>query len=281
MTPRSCKPIDEQVIVVTGGSGILGSNMAGALASAGARVAILGRSRDKTERVAQTLSDSTGGTVRGWAGDVQDRKSLETVREAIAALWGPVDGLINAAGGNRPGATTNKERLEEGDDLDQGFFGMDIEAFRQTVDLNLTGTVLPSMVFGRAMVEKGEGAIINIASITSFRMLTKVAAYGAAKAAVKHLTEWLAVHLGGTGVRVNAIAPGVFLTEQNRFLLMDESTGKPTERGQRILDHTPMGRLGHPDELNGMALYLLTDASRYMTGATLPIDGGFLAYGGV
>ncbi|MBM4144337.1 MAG: SDR family oxidoreductase [Lentisphaerae bacterium] len=267
--------------VITGGGGVLGSSMGTALAGVGVRVALLDRDGQLARSKAEAIAAATGGEAVGLKTDVLARKELEAAAAEVEARWGAADFLINAAGGNAPAATTRLERLEAGSDPDAGFFGVDVEAFRRTVDLNLMGTVLPSLVFGRAMARRGSGAILNISSMSAIRPLTKVVAYSASKAAVSNFTAWLAVHLAGTGVRVNAIAPGFFLTEQNRFLLTDEKTGVLTARGGKIVAGTPQRRFGAPEDLHGLVLYLLSEKSAFVTGAVVPVDGGFNAYAGV
>jgi len=269
--------LKDKVAVLTGGTGVLGFNLAQALAAAGVKVALMSRTQEKADAKAAEL----GNDAIGLAADPRDRSALDAALATLTEKWGAPDYLINAAGGNAPAATARIERLEKGSNLDEGFFGVDIDAFRDTVDLNLIGTVLPCMVFGRAMVERGSGVILNISSMAAFHPLTKVGAYSASKAAVSNFTEWLAVHLAGTGVRVNAVAPGFFLTEQNRFLLTDEKTGEPTARGGKIIEGTPMRRFGKPEELQGLVLYLLSDSSAFTTGTVIPVDGGFNAYAGV
>lgn len=266
-----------KVAVITGGTGVLGFSMAQALVRAGVNVAVMSRTQEKADAKAAEL----GKSAMGLAADPRNRAALEAALASVTATWGTPDFLINAAGGNSPKATSKLERLSKESDFSEGFFGLDIEAFRETVDLNLIGTVLPSMVFGRAMAERCSGVILNISSMAAFHPLTKVCAYSASKAAVNNFTEWLAVHLAGTGVRVNAIAPGFFLTEQNRFLLTDQSTGALTARGGKIISNTPMGRFGKPEELQGLLLYLLSDDSAFTTGTVIPVDGGFNAYAGV
>jgi NAD(P)-dependent dehydrogenase (short-subunit alcohol dehydrogenase family) len=266
-----------KVAVLTGGTGVLGSAMAGALAAAGVRTVVLSRSKEKAEAVAAALP----GEALGLAADALDRDALAAALKTVTETWGVPDFLINAAGGNSPAATAKLERMEKESDPEQGFFGLDLAAFRSTVDLNLMGTVLPSLVFGRAMVQRGRGVIVNISSMSAFHPLTKVVAYSASKAAVNNFTEWLAVHLAGTGVRVNAIAPGFFLTEQNRFLLTDPASGGLTARGEKILVGTPQRRFGAPEDLTGLLLYLLSDGAAFVTGTVIPVDGGFNAYSGV
>jgi NAD(P)-dependent dehydrogenase (short-subunit alcohol dehydrogenase family) len=271
------RDLNGKIAIVTGGTGVLGYSMAQALAAAGVRVAILSRTQEKADEKATVLE----GEAAGFAADPRDRAQLEAVLTALEAKWGTPDFLINAAGGNSPAATSKLERMEGDSDPQDGFFGMDADAFRDTVDLNLMGTVIPSQVFGQAMVRRGDGVIINISSMAAFHPLTKVGAYSASKAAVSNFTEWLAVHLAGTGVRVNAIAPGFFLTEQNRFLLTDKESGELTARGGKIITATPQGRFGKPEELNGLLLYLLSDGAAFTTGTVIPVDGGFNAYAGV
>ena len=260
--------------VVTGGSGVLGGAMARALAQAGMSVAVLGRRAAACGDVAEAIR-SAGGAAVEIGCDVLDRDALERAAGEITDRLGPVDVLINAAGGNRAEATTTPER---------SFFDLDVQAVSGVFDLNFLGTLQSCQVFGRGMAERGQGTIVNVASMTALRPLTRVAAYGAAKAAVVNFTQWLAVHLAQTyapGIRVNALAPGFFLTEQNRYLLTDETTGEMTPRGRTILEHTPAARLGVPDDLLGTLLWLVSPASAFVTGVVVPVDGGFSAYGGV
>jgi NAD(P)-dependent dehydrogenase (short-subunit alcohol dehydrogenase family) len=260
--------------VITGGSGHLGRAMAVALAQAGAQVAILGRHGETTQKVAETIQ-AEGGTAIGIAADVLNRAALEQSREQITSVFGPVDIVINAAGGNSPAATTSAE---------QSFFDLDIEAASHVFGLNFTGTFQSCQVFGRGMAERGQGCIVNVTSMSGLRPLTRVAAYSAAKAAVANFTQWLATYMAqeySPAIRVNAIAPGFFLTEQNRYLMVDSQSGAMTSRGQTIVDHTPMGRLGEPDDLVGTLLWLVSPASSFVTGIVVPVDGGFSAYSGV
>lgn len=262
-----------RVAVVTGGTGVLGGALARGLAAAGAKVGILGRRTEKAEAVAESIR-AEGGEALPLTADVQDRAQLETARDAVLGAWGRVDILVNGAGGNRPDATVVG---------DLTFFGLTQEALEGVLNLNLLGTVLPSQVFGEAMVGGGQGSIINISSMAAQRPLTRVVGYGAAKAALDNFTKWLAVELAhkhGAGLRVNALAPGFFIGEQNRELLLNPD-GSPTERGRKIVDHTPLGRFGEPDELVGTALWLAADASSFVTGVVVPVDGGFSAYSGV
>lgn len=266
--------IQGQTAVITGGSGVLGKGMARALAEAGARVAILG-SRPETVEAAVQAIRGEGREVLGVVADVCNRGSLEDALQQITGTFGAIDILINGAGGNKPAATTSAER---------SFFDLDLQAVENVFNLNFTGTLLASQIFGRGMAERGQGCIVNISSMAAIRPLTNVVAYAAAKAAITNFTQWLAVHMTqkyGAHVRVNAIAPGFFLTEQNRFLLTDAETGAMTPRGQTILDHTPMGRFGAPEDLTGTLLWLVSPASAFVTGIVIPVDGGFSAFGGV
>jgi len=265
--------IHGQTAVITGGGGVLGSAMARALAGAGARVAVISLHETSAASVAEAIR-AEGGEAIGLACDVMDRAALEQARAEIAQKFGSIDILINGAGGNRPAATTSAER---------SFFDLDAQALGEVFDLNLTGTLRPSQVFGQSMVEQGRGCIVNIASMNAQRPLTRIPAYSAAKAAVANFTQWLAVHMAqeySAHIRVNAISPG-FLTEQNRFLLTRPETGELTPRGQAILSHTPMGRFGVPEDLVSTLLWLVSPASSFVTGTVIPVDGGFSAFSGV
>lgn len=266
--------ITGQTAVITGGSGVLGRAMASALADAGAQVAVLGRRAETFAPIVASIAGS-GGLAIGVACDVRDRLSLEAAARDVERALGPVNILVNAAGGNNPQATTAPE---------QPFWSLDASAMRDVVDLNLLGTVLPCQIWGRQMAERGSGSIVNIASMAALRPLTRVAAYAAAKAAVVNFTQWLAVYVAreyDPRVRVNAIAPGFFLTDQNRYLLIDRETGRWTERGRAIIEHTPAARLGQPDDLAGALLWLVSPAASFVTGTVVPVDGGFAAFGGV
>ncbi len=263
-----------QTVVITGGTGILGGEMACALACLGANVAML----DRNVAHAAALMARMGPHASRAAvieTDVLDRASLERALDLLVQRFGKVDALINAAGGNHPKATTGASA---------SFFDLPPDALRWVFDLNLIGTILPSQVFGRAMAVDGAGTILNVSSMNAFRPLTRIAAYSAAKAGVSNFTQWLAVHMAqeySPRIRVNAIAPGFFLTDQNRFLLTDATTGELTDRGRTIIGHTPMGRFGQPEDLLGAVLWLLSPASAYVTGIIVPIDGGFSAFSGV
>jgi NAD(P)-dependent dehydrogenase (short-subunit alcohol dehydrogenase family) len=262
-----------RIVVITGGSGHLGRVMASALAQAGAQVAILGRHVETAQTVAQAIQ-AEGGTAQGIACDVLSRADLERSREQITSAFGPVDIVVNAAGGNSPSASTSDQ---------QSFFDLDTQAVRSVFGLNFSGTFQACQVFGRSMAERKQGCIVNITSMSGLRPLTRVPAYSAAKAAIVNFTQWLAVHMAqeySPAIRVNAIAPGFFLTDQNRYLMLD-ADGKLTARGQTILDHTPMGRLGTPEDLLGTLLWLVSPASAFVTGVVIPVDGGFSSFGGV
>jgi NAD(P)-dependent dehydrogenase (short-subunit alcohol dehydrogenase family) len=263
-----------KTVVITGGAGVLGGEMACALVGCNANVVILDRDPALADRVVQRF-DTTKGKYLVVKGDVLNKESLELAATEIIKHFKRIDCLINGAGGNNPKATTNPE---------QSFFSLPTESLKFVSDLNLLGTILPSQVFGKYMADQKEGIILNVSSMNAFRPLTRIPAYSAAKAAVSNFTQWLAVHMAqeySPSIRVNAIAPGFFLTEQNRFLLTDKETGGLTLRGRKIMDHTPMGRFGIPEDLLGAMLWLLSPASAFVTGVVLPIDGGFSAYSGV
>jgi NAD(P)-dependent dehydrogenase (short-subunit alcohol dehydrogenase family) len=260
--------------VVTGGTGVLGAEMARALAACGASVVLVGRDLAKAQRVLGSFAQGPGRHAALCA-DVVDRPALEEACRRVLADWGQVDLLINGAGGNDPRATTTPEAR---------FFDVPLGAWQAVTQLNLLGTILPSQVFARPMAERKQGVILNVSSVNASRPLTRIAAYSASKAGISNFTQWLAVHLAqeySPAIRVNAVMPGFFLTEQNRFLLTDARTGALTPRGQKILDHTPLGRFGAPEDLTGAALWLLSPASRFVTGVVVPVDGGFTAYAGV
>ena len=271
-----------KVCAMTGGAGVIGTALVKGLAQAGVRTAILDLAKDAADGLAAKVKQETGVETIGVQADVLDRASLLKARDEVARRLGPLDILINGAGGNSPKATTQVETLtpDNLDRLPQSFYGLDLDGFRKVFDLNFLGTVLPTMVLTQDMVGRG-GIVLNISSMNSFRPLTKIPAYSAAKASINNFTEWLAVHLAKVNIRVNAIAPGFFLTSQNRFLLTDEKTGKLTPRGEKIIAGTPMGRFGEPDELVGTVLYLVSDSSKFVTGVIIPVDGGFNAYAGV
>ena len=263
-----------KVAVVTGGTGVLGGEIAATLANLGADVAVLDINPELSEDLKKKFESARGEVIIGQV-DVLDPDALQEAADKVCNDLGLVNILVNAAGGNNQKATVTNDRE---------FFYIAPEAFRATSDLNFLGTILPCQKFGRYMAEKGEGQILNISSMAALRPLTRVVAYSAAKAAISNFTKWLAVYMAqnfSNKIRVNAIAPGFFLTKQNRYLLIDKKTGKYTQRGQAILQHTPMRRLGRPDDLLGAVLWLLSPASKFVTGVVVPVDGGFSAYSGV
>ena len=269
--------------VVTGGGGVLCSCFAEALGECGAKVAVLDLSLDAADAVAKRIR-ANGGTAQAFACNVLEKESILAAGDAVIAAFGNIDILINGAGGNNPRATTDREYLFPEDLTDEAdgksFFDLTPEGIQFVFNLNCLGTLLPTQVFARNMAVHG-GIIINISSMNAYRPLTKIPAYSAAKAAVSNLTMWLAVHLSKVNIRVNAIAPGFFVTKQNEKLLFDEN-GNPTPRTDKILAHTPMGRFGKPEELVGTLLYLCdNNASGFVNGTVIPVDGGFAAYSGV
>ncbi|MFZ4663656.1 MAG: SDR family oxidoreductase [Caldilineaceae bacterium] len=262
-----------RVAIVTGGTGVLGGAMAHGLAAAGAKIGILGRRAERAAEVVAAIQAS-GGEAMPVPADALDEKSLLQARDQVLQQWGRIDILINAAGGNSPDATVFG---------DVTFFNLKREAVQKMLDLNLMGTILPSQVFGEVMAKAGKGSIINISSMAAQRPLTRVIGYAAAKSAIDNFTRWLAVDLAtkhGEGLRVNAIAPGFFIGEQNRAFLIN-ADGTPTPRGETIIAHTPMKRFGEADELIGAAVWLCSDAAKFVTGIVVPVDGGFSAFGGV
>jgi len=261
--------------LITGGAGVLGGEIACALMGCNANVVILDRDQELAQKVIERFPKDAKGRAARVFGDVLNPESLQQANKTINAEFGALNILINAAGGNHPSATTKP---------DLSFFDLPLDALRHVGDLNLLGTILPCQVFGRGMAEREEGVILNVSSMNAFRPLTRIPAYSAAKAAINNFTQWLAVHMAqnySPRIRVNAIAPGFFLTEQNRSLLTEKDTGELTARGKSILSHTPMQRFGNPEDLLGATLWLLSPASAFVTGAVIPIDGGFSAFSGV
>ena len=270
-----------KVCAITGGAGVIGTAICEALAAAGMKVAILDLNLERAQEMAEGLSSKYGVDCMGAEANVLDKSSLIKAKESINVKLGPVDCLINGAGGNSPNATTKVEQMDTSANISDAFFGLEQEGFDKVFALNFTGTLLPSMVFGEDMAKAGKGSILNISSMNSYRPLTKIPAYSAAKASINNFTQWLAVHLAKTGIRVNAIAPGFFLTKQNKFLLIDEKTGEATPRGDKIISNTPVGKYGEPEDLQGTVLFLLSGLSAFITGVVIPVDGGYSAYGGV
>lgn len=269
-----------KVAAITGAGGELCGPMAEALGAMGVKVALLDINLEKAEARSRTISES-GGVAKAFECDVLDTARIRECYEAVCRLWGPSDFLINGAGGNDPrGSTTEDFYRATGspDPAAQSFFDLDPAGFRQVFDLNFMGTFLVTKAFSKGMVEKGRGSIVNISSMSAFVPLTRVAAYSAAKAAVSNFTRWLAVHFSRTGIRVNALAPGFFMTEQLKFLHVDQKTGELLPRARKVIEHTPMGRYGQPDDLIGTLIWLLSDASSFVTGVVVAIDGGFSSY---
>ena len=275
--------LKDKVCVVTGGTGVLCGAMADALAECGAKVVILALGKEQCEIKAKEINDK-GGKAIGIEANVLDKESLKKAHEVILKEFGTVDILINGAGGNHPKGTTTKEYLEvedlENEDL-VTFFDLDSKGIEFVFNLNFLGTLLPSQEFSKDMINKEGATIINISSMNAFTPLTKIPAYSGAKAAVSNFTQWLAVHMSKVGIRVNAIAPGFFVTAQNKKLLFNED-GSPTARTEKILNSTPMRRFGEADELIGTLLYLVSnEASGFVNGVVIPVDGAFSAYSGV
>jgi NAD(P)-dependent dehydrogenase (short-subunit alcohol dehydrogenase family) len=278
----SLDDIKNKVCVITGGGGVIGTVLAAGLVEAGAKVVVLDYKKECCDTCSEIIFNKTNVKITCVVANVLEKESLIEAKKLINLKLGKVDVLINGAGGNNPTATTENEfiTMDNLDDLSKSFFGLDINGFRSVFDLNFLGTILPTMVFAEDLIGRG-GSIINISSMNSFRPLTKIPAYSAAKASINNFTEWLAVHMAKANVRVNALAPGFFITKQNEFLLIDADTKELTERGQRIICNTPMGRFGKPEDLIGTLLYLISDISSFITGVVIPVDGGFNVFSGV
>jgi NAD(P)-dependent dehydrogenase (short-subunit alcohol dehydrogenase family) len=277
--------VSGKVAIITGGAGVLCGSMAESLARQGVNVAILDFNEDKAEELAAQIKKQ-GGNAAAFKVNVLEKASLEAARDGVLKEFGRVDILINGAGGNNPKATTAKEQLfpadlKGSDGIGKSFFDLDPDGVQFVFNLNFLGTLLPTQVFGLVMAQQGGGSIINISSMNAFRPLTKIPAYSAAKAAISNFTQWLAMHMAPVHIRVNAMAPGFFLTNQNRFLLTDEKTEELTTRGKTIIAHTPMGKFGEPEDLTGTLIWLLSEASSFVTGIVVPVDGGFSAFSGV
>jgi len=265
--------ISNKVCVITGGSGVLGGTIASYLLENNAKVVILDFNQNALDSKLKSLSEISDN-VLGYVCDVLNKSRVEEVCEEIISQWGKVDILLNAAGGNMPGATIAE---------DQTIFDLNIDDFKKVSDLNLTGTLIPSLVFGKIMADKGSGVIINYSSMAALKPITRVVGYSASKAAVTNFTEWMAIELAfkfGDKLRVNAIAPGFFIGNQNRRLLLNED-GSLTARGEKIISNTPMKRFGEAEELNGTIHWLISDAASFVTGVVIPIDGGFNVFSGV
>ncbi len=266
--------------VITGGFGILGMALTRGLAEAGVNLAVISRSADNPAK-GEAISKEFGVKCIGISASTLDKEALIAARELIHEKLGKIDILINCAGGNSPKATCKVEQMSKDDDLADTFYGLGLDGFQQVYDLNFKGTLLATMVFTTDMIEAGKGNVLNISSMNAIRPLTKIPAYSAAKGSINNFTQWYAVHVAQTGIRCNAIAPGFFLTDQNRFLLTDEQTGELKPRGKKIIANTPTHKFGEPEDLVGTMLYLLSDISSFVTGIVVPVDGGYSAFGGV
>jgi NAD(P)-dependent dehydrogenase (short-subunit alcohol dehydrogenase family) len=283
MKPISFDDLKGKVCVITGGAGVLGNAMVKALASVDMKIVIADINKEVADAMAAEIAAESNATVIGIEANVLDKASLEKAKAEINEKLGDIDVLINGAGGNSPQATTKVEQMTEEniDKLEDTFYGLEMEGFDKVFALNFKGTLLPTMVFTIDMLKNRKGVVLNISSMNSYKPLTKIPAYSAAKASINNLTQWMAVHFAKIGIRVNAIAPGFFITNQNRFLVMDEKTGNYSPRGQKIVNNTPMGKFGEPEDLQGTTLFLISDVSSFITGIIVPVDGGYSAFGGV
>ncbi len=282
MKPISFDDLKGRVCVITGGAGVIGIQMVRALASVGVKIAIADINKEVADKVAAEVSAEFDATIIGIEANVLDKASLQKAKAEINEKLGPIEILINGAGGNNPSATTKVEQMDDDslDHLEDTFYGLELDGFDKVFALNFKGTVLPSIVFTQDMLKVKKGVVLNISSMNSYKPLTKIPAYSAAKASINNFTQWLAVHLAKVGIRVNAIAPGFFITNQNRFLVLNENGGF-APRGQKIVNNTPMGKFGDPSDLDGALLFLLSDISSFITGIVIPVDGGYSAFGGV
>lgn len=266
--------------MITGGFGVIGMALTRGLAEAGVNLAVISRSADNPAK-GEAISKEFGVKCLGISADALDKEALLAARDEIHEKLGRIDILVNCAGGNSPKATCAVEQMEAGDNLSDTFYGLDLSGFDQVFDLNFKATLLATMIFTEDMIAAGKGNVLNISSMNSIRPLTKIPAYSAAKGAINNFTQWYAVHVARTGIRCNAIAPGFFLTNQNRFLLTDEATGELKPRGEKIIANTPTHKFGEPEDIVGTMLYLLSDISSFVTGIIIPVDGGYSAFGGV
>lgn len=266
--------------VITGGFGILGMALTRGLAEAGVNIAVISRSAENPAK-GEAISKEFGVKCLGISASTLDREALEGALDLIHEKLGKIDILINCAGGNSPKATCAAEQMDPETELEKSFYGLDIQGFQDVYDLNFKGTLLATMIFTKDMIEAGKGNVLNISSMNAFRPLTKIPAYSAAKGSINNFTQWYAVHVAPVGIRCNAIAPGFFLTDQNRFLLTDEQTGELKPRGKKIIGNTPTHKFGEPEDLVGTMLFLLSDISSFVTGIIIPVDGGYSAFGGV
>jgi len=266
--------------VITGGFGIIGASLVKGLAQAGLKLAVIDLVADAPER-GEAVAKEYGIQCLGISCSVLDKEALEAARDQIHEKLGPIDILINCAGGNSRKATCEVEQMKPEDDPEKTFYGLSMDGFQFVYDLNFKGTLLPTMVFTTDMIKAGKGNVLNISSMNAIRPLTKIPAYSAAKGSINNFTQWYAVHVAECGIRCNAIAPGFFLTNQNRFLLTDEATGALKPRGEKIIANTPTHKFGEPEDLIGTMLYLLSDISSFVTGVIIPVDGGYSAFGGV
>ena len=266
--------------VITGGFGVLGTALTRGLAEAGVNLAVISRSKDNPAK-GEAIAREFGIKCIGISASTLDKEALLAARDEIHEKLGTIDILINCAGGNSPKATCAVEQMDADTDLAQSFYGLDLEGFQFVYDLNFKGTLLATMVFTTDMIEAKKGVVLNVSSMNAIRPLTKIPAYSAAKGSINNFTQWYAVHVAQLGIRCNAIAPGFFLTDQNRFLLTDEQTGELKPRGRKIIANTPTHKFGEPEDLVGTMLYLLSDISSFVTGVIIPVDGGYSAFGGV
>lgn len=283
MATMSFNDLNGKVCVITGGAGVIGTALVRAMASVGVKIAIADINKETADSVASAIANEFNAQVIGVEANVLDKESLLKAKQMINEQLGDIDLLINGAGGNHPTATTKVEQMDENslDHLEDTFYGLEMDGFDKVFALNFKGTLLPTMVFTTDMLKNKKGVVLNVSSMNSYKPLTKIPAYSAAKASINNFTEWLAVHLAKTGIRVNAIAPGFFITDQNRFLVLDQATGNYSARGQKIVNNTPMGKFGEPEDLQGATLFLLSEISSFVTGIVIPVDGGYSAFGGV